>query len=288
MDSRTTVRRHSTIFSVLTTLTTLLIVASVTVAITAASPPRAHDQLKSPQLGIISHRGAASEAPENTLASVRAGIERQADFVEIDVRLTADGVPVLMHDTTVTRTTNGAGRVRALTYETIRKLDAGSWFSDEYRGEHVPTLDEFLELFAPVKSLAFIELKGKWKADEVNRVLTQLVEAGVAERVVILSFNETTMRHVSDISPEIARVLLTKDLTTRTMQLINELQVDGIGAQLTLIESERERIRSLKEQGIGCFAYTLNDELSWEAAEVAGVDLIVTDNAAELQQWLDR
>ena len=108
---------------------------------------------------VIGHRGAKSHAPENTLASVQLAHAQGARWVEVDVKLTADGVPVLMHDDRVDRTTDGHGAVRDMTLGEIRRLDAGRWFSEAYAGERVPTLEEFLDLAAGLGLGINLEIK---------------------------------------------------------------------------------------------------------------------------------
>ena len=93
----------------------------------------------------IAHRGASRCAPENTLAAFEAAIRQGVDAIELDVRLTEDGVPVVLHDDTLDRTTDGQGPVDALSYQLLRRLDAGAWFGSAFRGERVPTLTEALE-----------------------------------------------------------------------------------------------------------------------------------------------
>jgi glycerophosphoryl diester phosphodiesterase len=93
---------------------------------------------------VIAHRGDSHAAPENTVAAIRTAIANNLDYVEIDVRLTADGVPVLLHDVDVDRTTDGEGLLTDFSFAELRKLDAGSWFGQAYTGERVPTLEEAL------------------------------------------------------------------------------------------------------------------------------------------------
>src|SRR5215471_13671861 len=94
---------------------------------------------------ISAHRGYSSDFPENTLPALGAALEAGADVAEIDVRLTRDDKLVLMHDTTVDRTTDGSGPVREMTLAEVKRLDAGSWFVRKFAGTRVPTLDEVLE-----------------------------------------------------------------------------------------------------------------------------------------------
>ncbi len=93
---------------------------------------------------VVGHRGAAAHAPENTLASFRLAAEQGARMVEFDAKLSSDGVVILMHDDLLDRTTNGRGPAAAMPWSEIAALDAGSWFSDAYRGEGVPRLDQTL------------------------------------------------------------------------------------------------------------------------------------------------
>lgn len=143
-----------------------------------ASAPRAKTQARKPKASekggppgpsffasgfafppIIGHRGAARHAPENTLAGLRTAASLGASCVEFDVRLTRDGVPVLFHDDTVERTTNGHGRLGALTLAQARRLDAGAWFGARFTGERVPTLAEAIKVLIRANLAANIELK---------------------------------------------------------------------------------------------------------------------------------
>src|SRR5579864_7579492 len=114
---------------------------------------------------IIGHRGAMGYAPENTLASFEEAIRRGADLIELDVQLSSDGEVVVMHDTSVDRTTDGEGLIRDLPWKKIKTFDAGAWYGPEFRKEYVPSLAEVIDRFrtrrtARHHSLGFvIELK---------------------------------------------------------------------------------------------------------------------------------
>lgn len=141
---------------------------------------------------VIGHRGAAGLEPENTLRSIRRAIEIGVDRVEIDVRVTKDGRLVVIHDETVDRTTNGHGYVRDMTFEEIRKLDAG-------KGEKVPTLEEALNLTRG-KVILQIELK----VAEATEPTIELIEENGAEReVVITSFIHSLLKKVRYLNPAI-------------------------------------------------------------------------------------
>src|SRR5438067_170423 len=108
---------------------------------------------------LIAHRGGALEVPENTLAAFRYAISIGMSWVELDVQMSSDGALVVIHDETVDRTTDGTGAVGSLTFEELRRLDAGSWFGQQYEGEVIPMLREVLDLCIPNSVGLVIELK---------------------------------------------------------------------------------------------------------------------------------
>jgi len=145
----------------------------------------------------IGHRGAAGHAPENTLAAIQKGIALGVDFVEIDVRRTADSVLVVLHDETVNRTTNGKGRVDRLSLQEVKKFDAGN-------GEHIPTLEEVLKVAAGEAGL-MLELKVKGVAQQTAEVVR---EAGFRNPVIYASFLHDELKHVRTVDPEATLMVL--------------------------------------------------------------------------------
>ncbi len=110
------------------------------------------------RITLVAHRGYSSQAPENTQAALMMAIDQGYKDIEFDVQLTKDGVPVIIHDTTVDRTTNGKGALTDYTYDELKQLDAGSWFNPHYAGQTVPSLLEVLESLKG-KARLHIELK---------------------------------------------------------------------------------------------------------------------------------
>lgn len=145
----------------------------------------------------IGHRGAAGHAPENTLAAIQKGIALGVDFVEIDVRRTADGVLVVLHDETVNRTTNGKGRVNRLCLRDIEKLNAGD-------GEHIPTLEGVLKMAAGKTGL-MLELKITGAAQQTVEAVH---EAGFTDHVIYASFLHEELTHVRTVDPEASLMVL--------------------------------------------------------------------------------
>jgi len=157
----------------------------------------------------IAHRGASSIAPQNTLAAFEKALEIGADGIELDVRLCADGVPVVIHDATVDGTTDGSGRVDTLKLAQLKELDAGSSFDPAFAGERVPTLAQVLETVGR-KALLNIELKGLSPFDRgLEHTVLDLIERhGLAENVLLSSFNPLALRRVQQLAPRIPTGLL--------------------------------------------------------------------------------
>src|SRR5690554_4433742 len=130
---------------------------------------------------IAGHRGDRAEAPENTIPALQAALDSRMEFVETDIQLTADRVPVLLHDATVDRTTDGSGAIQDLTLEQVKALDAGSWYSSDYAGATVPTLAEFFAIFGQSRKKAILELKGFWTVEDVHIVISQVYASGVQD-----------------------------------------------------------------------------------------------------------
>jgi glycerophosphoryl diester phosphodiesterase len=158
---------------------------------------------------IVGHRGAMGYAPENTFASFERAVALGVDAVECDVHLSADGVPVVIHDHTLDRTTDGQGPVRARTLAELKRLDAGSWRGAEFAGQRLPTLDELLEWCAGRVPLS-IELKnGPTFYDGLAEQIVELVRRrGMLARANVISFDHQAIRRVKELEPRLAAGVL--------------------------------------------------------------------------------
>jgi glycerophosphoryl diester phosphodiesterase len=156
----------------------------------------------------IAHRGASAAAPPNTLAAFQKAAELGADGVELDVHLSADGVPVVIHDFTVDATTDGTGPVADLTLAQLKRLDAGSTFDPAFAGERIPTLEEVLEM--EERLFINIELKTPGLRDSgLERAVTALIKrCGTGDRVLLSSFNPFSLRRAKRLAPHIPVGLL--------------------------------------------------------------------------------
>jgi glycerophosphoryl diester phosphodiesterase len=158
---------------------------------------------------LFGHRGASASAPENTLESFRLALEQGASYIELDVRLTADGELVVIHDQSVSRTTGRRGRVENMTFAELRKLDAGYKFTNDHgrtfpyrdRGIKIPTLDEVLEGFPGLRIVVEI----KRSHDQIVMTLAQKLRAhGAEDRVIVASLEHRLINRFREMAPSVA------------------------------------------------------------------------------------
>lgn len=236
---------------------------------------------------IAAHRGDRVDAPENTIAAYRAALESGSTFLETDVQLTADGVPVLMHDATVDRTTNGHGKVRDYRVDALRSLDAGSWFDPAFAGERVPLLDEFLDLLVDSPGVhAFVELKYAWTPDQVRSILTAIYVRGVHDRIVFAAFSPRTLTSLADAAPGIPRAILRTELPEDPVAVATHYGAVAFLTRPSALEQRPEALDELHDAGLGLVLYTLNTEKRWSAALALGVDGMITDAPSALDSWI--
>ncbi len=185
------------------------------------------------RLLLIAHRGYSSEAPENTFSAFDLAIERGYRDIEFDVQLSRDGVPVIIHDVTLERTTNGTGRVADMSYTELSKLDAGSWFSPSFANQRIPSLEDFLNSY---KDIAYLHLEIKSTEAELPRHIADLmISTGWAvdrsrkaryrltipwrHRLVISSFDrEQLLRSIEAMPDQTVHELLVDEVTDEGLQ----------------------------------------------------------------------
>ena len=152
----------------------------------------------------VNHRGYNITAPENTLPAFILSRLRGFKYVETDVRFTSDGIPVLLHDETVDRTSNGNGKIRDLSFDEVRKLDFGSWKASEYEGTPIPTFEEFLSLCRDIGLEPNIELKLGTK-EQIQQLVDLVEEYGLKGKATYISFSLQLLKYVVEKDPR-ARV----------------------------------------------------------------------------------
>lgn len=169
---------------------------------------------------VVAHRGASAAAPENTLAAVTAAVARGADAVEVDVQSSRDGVPVIVHDFDLARTTDvrklrpdrANAPVSAFTYAEIRSLDAGSWFGPAYAGERVPTLEQVLEALRPSGTGLLLELKNPTSNPHLVAQVAEVLGCfSYGVDVTVQSFDGEALRSFGRLVPDVPRALLVRN-----------------------------------------------------------------------------
>ncbi len=240
---------------------------------------------------VASHRGDRKVAPENTLPAFESAITTGTRFVETDVQLSRDGIPVLMHDRTVDRTTNGTGKVGELELSQLEQLDAGSWFSPEFAGARIPTLEQLLSLLSgqaetaqPVRAL--IELKGFWSVEEAGIVTAMIRQFELSGLVVLMSFDPVTLDNARIADESIPRAILIRELPSDPVGFAKLYGAIAVITSAEAIAADRWAVDRIHRAGLAVLVYTLNSKSSWNQAISLGVDGIITDRPSPLMNWM--
>jgi glycerophosphoryl diester phosphodiesterase len=235
---------------------------------------------------IIGHRGDRSLAPENTMPALELAMDELA-YVETDVRLTRDGVPVLFHDTGLERVAGRVGRIEDLDLADVRRLDVGAWYSSDWAGERVPTFDAFLTSLAERDGArALVELKAAWTPEAVRRVLDLVERHGLRGRVVLQSFSIETLQSVQRVAPTMPRIMLIRELPADPVPLAEQLGIIGFGTTAASVTAAPGAVDLAHAAGIAVLCYTLNTQDTWEQVSALGVDGIITDQPSDLDAWI--
>lgn len=220
---------------------------------------------------IIGHRGARAIRPENTIAALREG-SRCSDYVEIDLRLSRDGVPVVIHDPTLDRTTNGIGRVSDHTLAELRELDAGE-------GELIPTLSEVLALDLGGCGLV-IELKESGYEDQI----AAMVRKSTLSKVMIVSFDADCLRRITSLLPEIVVGSIFRSMEPDPFEVARSIPATFILSRFDLVTPKI--VSSAGEAGLGVIAWTPNTKEEYQEAFRLGIDGIATDDPCDARRYL--
>jgi len=219
----------------------------------------------------IGHRGAAGHAPENTLAAIRKGIELGVDFVEIDVRCTADGTLVALHDATVNRTTNGKGPIDRLSLLDVKALDAGN-------GECVPTLEEVLNVVSGQTGL-MLELKVKGAAQKTVEAVQRTEFKGP---VIYASFLHEELGIIRSIDAEASLMALFGRLPQASVARAMKYSPSHVGLRHDTVT--RRLVEAFHDEDLLVFVYTTDTIREIQRAISAGVDGIIS-NVPERLRW---
>jgi glycerophosphoryl diester phosphodiesterase len=241
---------------------------------------------------VIAHRGASHDRPENTFAAFDEALRQKCDGIELDLQLSADGVPVVYHDRTLAKVGGGHKRVAQLSLRELKRLNAGAWYGSRYAAQKIPTLEQILHRYAQ-RSHLLLELKGRRKDGEQHRIELARATVGVIKKmkakasVMLLSFDRLMLETAAHLEPRLPRVLNLKP----TPRLRKQLRLLLPTLDLLAVD-----IRSLTpafaaavlREGCPLFAFTCNRSGRVRQALEAGAAGIISDKPGWLAQYLTR
>ncbi len=242
-------------------------------------------------MNIIAHRGAAGDAPENTMAAFALALRQGADALEFDVRLSRDGVPVIIHDARVDRTTNGRGRVSDFSAAELRRLDAGSWFNRKFparaqrrfAGEKIPLLAELLEWMRRHNCPGFLEIKeGSPGQPGIEEKVCDLIRRTRAGRLVtIISFHYAALERIRALDSRMAiGVSVARPEPARR-------RAARLGARYLLPHwalATKGFVARAHRAGLGVAVWTVNSPRLMRQKILDGVDGVITDYPARARE----
>ncbi|HEY2414437.1 MAG TPA: glycerophosphodiester phosphodiesterase family protein [Pirellulaceae bacterium] len=250
-----------------------------------AEPTPAQTLVHSSKVLIIAHRGNSSVAPENTLPAFQSALDAKADLIELDYYHAADGVPVVIHDEILDRTTNsedvfGQPKLVVGSYSSaeLKKIDAGSWFDEKFANVRIPTLLESLNLIQS-GSVTLVERK-QGDADTIVRLLK---EKNLLDKVVVQAFDWKYVARCRELAPNLA-------LATLSGKPAAPEQIEAAaatGADVIVWDHQkigRREIEQIHKLGKKAWAYTIDDVEKAKQLVAAGLDGVITNKPAEMMK----
>lgn len=231
---------------------------------------------------VIAHRGASGYAPENTMPAMELAYEMSAEMIEVDVMLSRDGVPVLFHDAKVDELTDGTGYLKDYSLEELQTLDAGSWFSEEYAGTEIPTLEELL-VWAQDKMTLNIEIKTEAFREELEqsvepKVVALIEKYDMANQVIFSSFDYRILARLQELAPSIPAAVLYEAVQSGRkgpIDVVNELQADGFNCSWRQYSEQWQQL--LEPSVVPVLIYTVNEAEQMAELIQRGVNGIFSD-----------
>lgn len=227
----------------------------------------------------IAHRGASLFAPENTMPAFILAHNTGIKNIECDVVLTADKIPILMHDSTLSRTTNGSGLVNQSSYEYIQTLDAGSWFHPNYKGTKVSRLSELLHWQAKTNSILYIEIKPILTQnfrEDLAIIMAEINKFGDSNKIKILSFQAQIFGQIALDNNQLPRVLGATYCSAQTIDTAIENGCEQINISHEICT--QSLIEDIQQAGLKIGVFTVNELVQIEELISLGIDEIFTDN----------
>jgi glycerophosphoryl diester phosphodiesterase len=233
------------------------------------------------QVDNIAHRGATGYAPENTIAGFDLAVDMKADYIEIDVQRSKDGELVVIHDTTVDRTTDGTGKVGDLTFDYLRSLDAGSWKGEQFAGEPIPAFEEILDRYHGKVGI-LIELKAPELYPGIEEQVADALKARNLdkpqnEKIIIQSFNFDSMKTMDRLLPKVPIGVLTSKRADTTAEALQEFSAyaDWFNPSYGIVT--KELVNQVHTLGMQIGSWTVRSQEAADFLFEMEVDAIITD-----------
>ncbi|MDN7226611.1 glycerophosphodiester phosphodiesterase [Planococcus sp. N064] len=225
---------------------------------------------------IYAHRGCSGTYPENTLAAFQAAAKLPIDGVEVDVQLTKDGKMVVIHDEKINRTTDGKGYVKDKTLDELQTYDCGSWFSDEWSGERIPTLDEVMDVFQDTAHRLNIEIKSDIFPYDglVDKVINLATKKGMLDRLLISSFNHEDVQKVC-LDTDLDSAIITSQIYVDIYDYARVIGTNRL--HVSLPSAFRKMTTNALQKGAIVYVWTVNSLEYAQELQKIGVHGIFTD-----------
>ena len=231
-------------------------------------------------IAITAHRGSSLKAPENTISALEQAIADGADYAEIDVQTTADGMVILLHDADLMRVSSSDRKIMETRYEQLGKIDIGSWFSKDFSSERIPTLEEAIR-FCKGKIKLNIELKYNRPDPELAEKVGNLIRSNAfAKNCVITSLDYGELKKFKALFPEIkAGLTVFQALGDFTASEVDFFSIDATQAASHVVKQAQQKGKQIH-------VWTVNDLQTTLSMIEVGVDNIITDKPAAIHKWL--
>ena len=232
---------------------------------------------------IVAHRGASGHAPENTLAAIKLAAEQGATWIEIDVNVSRDGIPLLHHDDGLSRCSNDHGLVIEHNFSTLAKLDSGSWFDPAFAGEPIATLEQCLDLCRALKLSINLEIKpcSGWELPTTRHIAETINAQTELPPILISSFSHIALLEAARLMPTVPRSSLFLVAPPDWQALTTEAGASNIHLHANSLLTAAA-VDTFHQAGLGVYCYTVNTVEEANAVFKLGVDGVFSNYPAEL------
>jgi glycerophosphoryl diester phosphodiesterase len=231
---------------------------------------------------VLSHRGFNNVAPENTLEAYALSVEKGYKYFETDISWTSDGVPVLLHDNTIDRTSNGTGNISSMTFATARTYDFGSWKSPEYTGVKIPSFEEFVHMCLCENAIPCFETKSNLSDTQLSTLLSILSKYGMLDKCMWLSSYSSNLVKIVNLKPNATVVYVPYTAITQAMISIVSTFQNGVNKAYVTVQKVHLNQNTLadiilaKNSNIGIIAWDVfSNEECFELAKLGVVGFTV-------------